>query len=329
MASGILDFMSPSIGQPPGFMSRASSFREQNPGALTALGAGLMNGNMGQGFALAAPIISENKRNNMTAQYIIKKGLASTPEEAMALAQNPVILADLMKGDDIISAGKGRLYNKTKNTWLTDPMAPAGGEVDYSQIPQYYRNKDGSYGIGVLGDNGTFKPVDLGGAEPLGPYGTALDKHAGAGEGDALVTYRSMTSKMPGLENVVQQLYTLSDQATYTPGGQLLDAGMRWADMEPRDSAVARTKYMAMVDNQILPMLRDTFGAQFTEREGQTLRDTMGDANKTPAEKKAVLDAFIQQKRRDIEALAIQTGQTGQSVSPPGAGGWTVEKVQP
>jgi hypothetical protein len=65
---------------------------------------------------------------------------------------------------------------------------------------------------------------------------------------------------------------------------------------------------MAMVDNQVLPMLRDTFGAQFTVKEGETLRATLGDPDKTPAEKKAVLEAFIEQKIRNIEATAKQGG---------------------
>jgi hypothetical protein len=72
--------------------------------------------------------------------------------------------------------------------------------------------------------------------------------------------------------------------------------------MSPRQSAVDRAAYVSMIDNQILPLLRDTFGAQFTEREGNTLRKTLGDANSTPEEKAAQLDAFIRQKQMSIES---------------------------
>jgi hypothetical protein len=112
----------------------------------------------------------------------------------------------------------------------------------------------------------------------------------------------------------VSDLDKLADEATYTTAGQLLDAGRKELGMAPRDAAVARTKYIATVSNQILPLLRDTFGAQFTAREGDTLVATLGDPDKTPAEKQAVLKAFIEQKRRDIEALARQTGQDGGGV---------------
>lgn len=140
-----------------------------------------------------------------------------------------------------------------------------------------------------------FIPKDVAGAEKL--------KVEGKGQGEASESLKSMTSKMPGLEKVVTELDDLSNKATYTVAGKVIDFGMRQAGLEPRDAAVARSRYTAMVDNQILPLLRDTFGAQFTEREGATLKQTLGDADKSPQEKQAVLKAFIQQKRRDIEAL--------------------------
>lgn len=141
--------------------------------------------------------------------------------------------------------------------------------------------------------------------------GTAEGK--AAGEDTAL--YESMDSKMAGLELVVEELNRVADQATYTATGKLVDAGMRELGMEPRDAAVARAKYIAMVDNQVLPMLRDTFGAAFTVAEGQTLRATLGDADKSPAEKKEVLKAFIEQKKRDLKALGQRTGAASDSGS--------------
>jgi hypothetical protein len=50
-----------------------------------------------------------------------------------------------------------------------------------------------------------------------------------------------------------------------------------------------------------LPLLRQTFGAAFTVAEGDSLLATLGDPNMHPDEKNAVLDAFIENKRRDLE----------------------------
>lgn len=115
--------------------------------------------------------------------------------------------------------------------------------------------------------------------------------------------YESLKSKLPGLKTVIGELSGLAKTATYTQTGQLIDNAMRETGMEPGEAAVARTKYIAMVDNQVLPLLRDTFGAAFTVKEGETLRATLGDPNKSPAEKQVILEAFIEQKVRDLEAL--------------------------
>jgi hypothetical protein len=148
---------------------------------------------------------------------------------------------------------------------------------------------------------GEMIPKDIAGAEK--------QKVVGKGEGEAVVDYKSISSKMPGLEHVVKELSELANAATYTSTGQLVDLVIRETGQEPRESAIARARYIAIVDNQILPMLRDTFGAQFTQREGESLKVTLGDPNKSPAEKQAVLEAFIEQKRRNIEDMARMAGE--------------------
>ncbi|BEV44763.1 transglycosylase SLT domain-containing protein [Afipia carboxidovorans] len=216
----------------------------------------------------------------------------------------------------------------------------AEGQSGVFGTPIYGKDpKTGKTVLGAITKNGNFKPLDTGDVEvtpgvtwqDFGTYRQGFDKSGqpvtpavpkenqaeasakalgaaeGKSRGEAAASYRSMSSKLPGLEKVVGELDKLADEATYTYAGRALDEGRRQLGMEPRDSAVARTKYIAMVDNQILPLLRDTFGAQFTVQEGESLRATLGDPNKTPAEKKEVLRAFINQKRRDIEALALQS----------------------
>ena len=136
-----------------------------------------------------------------------------------------------------------------------------------------------------------------------GAYERSSDAAIGKAQGEDAALYESMTSKMPGLESVVDELSAIADEATYTSTGQAANWIGKQLGFEPSEAAVARTKYIAMVDNQVLPMLRDTFGAAFTVAEGESLRATLGDPNKTPEEKKVVLEAFIEQKKRDVEAL--------------------------
>jgi hypothetical protein len=216
--------------------------------------------------------------------------------------------------------------------------AKGGGAIKHGLNPIYGTDPDtGEQVIGVLGENATFKKIDTGGVKiqsgvekiDLGTHfqlrdrrtgqivgteqkdlkGAESAKAEGKAKGEDVAAYQSMVSKMPGLTRVVQKLDDLAGKATYTLAGQALDYGQRQLGMAPRDAAIARSEYVAIVDNQVLPLLRDTFGAQFTEREGATLRATLGDPDKSPQEKQALLRAFIEQKRRDIEALSARTGQ--------------------
>ncbi len=164
-------------------------------------------------------------------------------------------------------------------------------------------------------------PGQIAGAPiPIDNAGKAADVAAGKAQGEAVASYRSMATKLPGLQGVVNELDKIAEEATYTLAGQGRDAVARQFGITT-GGALARTKYIAMVDNQILPLLRDTFGAQFTAAEGEKLRATLGDADKSPQEKQAVLKAFIEQKKRDVEALALQSmGQLpSQMPTPQGA----------
>jgi hypothetical protein len=146
----------------------------------------------------------------------------------------------------------------------------------------------------------------------------AYDTEAGKGvakvDVETKAAFDSLNSKMPGLKAVVAELGTLAEQATYTTAGQLWDDVVRETGAMPTEGALARTKYMSMVDNQVLPLLRDTFGAAFTVQEGESLRATLGAPNKSPAEKKAVLEAFIEQKVRDLTALQNRVSGAGGAV---------------
>jgi len=112
-----------------------------------------------------------------------------------------------------------------------------------------------------------------------------------------------MTRNLPGLYGVVDELSALADVATYTAAGRVADELAKQTGQPMSEGGKARAAYIATVDNQILPLLRQTFGAAFTAEEGNRLRSTLGNENASPEEKKATLDAFIRQKQREVVAL--------------------------
>lgn len=113
---------------------------------------------------------------------------------------------------------------------------------------------------------------------------------------------------MPGLLEVSDKLKKLADIATYTVGGRLWDTAVKELGFGSTDGGTARSTMVAVVDNQVLPLLRETFGAAFTKAEGDSLRATLLDADATPEAKKSSLDAFIEQKYRNIQTKEAELG---------------------
>jgi len=131
---------------------------------------------------------------------------------------------------------------------------------------------------------------------------TLATKEAAA-RGEALSNLKKAEAGLPGLEEVVVKLKDLSSVATFTKLGSGFNAIAKEFGFGATKGATARASYQGIIDNQVLPLLKQTFGAAMTEGEGKRLADTLGDVNATPEEKQAQLDAFIDSQRRQIENL--------------------------
>ena len=125
-----------------------------------------------------------------------------------------------------------------------------------------------------------------------------------------------MTRNLPGLYDVVDELADLASVATYTATGLAADNLARQLGQPMSEGATARAAYIATVDNQILPLLRQTFGAAFTAAEGDRLRATLGNEKGSPEEKMATLNAFIRGKQREIVALGGELPERPVAASP-------------
>lgn len=253
-----------------------------------------------------------------------------------------------VKGIGLINSGTGEVVNDFGGAAATAD----GGE--YGLTPQYITTPDGSLQmVQISKTGGPAKVVDLpeGAAlqkgvqkldlgtsyqwynnvtgQPIGEpvpkdlegaaAATARGAATGKSQGETDSELAEMERNMPGLLEVVDQLGGLSEDATYTYAGRAYNEARKQAGLDPTEGALARAEYIAVVDNQVLPLLRQTFGAAFTEKEGATLRATLGDPNKSPSEKKAVLNAFIEQKKRDL--MALRGGPRIDTTQPAPSGG--------
>jgi len=126
--------------------------------------------------------------------------------------------------------------------------------------------------------------------------------------GEKLTALNKAKAALPSLKEVSSKLKSLADVATFTTSGKAINLLSKELGFGATKGATARASMTAIVDNQVLPLLRDTFGAAFTENEGKSLKATILDKDATPEEKKATLDAFIDQKIRDIEVGKRELG---------------------
>jgi hypothetical protein len=133
--------------------------------------------------------------------------------------------------------------------------------------------------------------------------------------GETFTSLDRAKAALPGIQEVADQLIELSDIATYTPMGKAWDASVKALGFGSTKGADARSQMTSIIDNQVLPLLRDTFGAAFTAAEGDRLRDALMNPDEAPDQKKARINAFMSQKMRDIQTKERQLGMPVTPVS--------------
>ena len=103
----------------------------------------------------------------------------------------------------------------------------------------------------------------------------------GKEKGDIKATLNQLKSALPGLKDVVGDLKTLSDKATFTLTGKAFNEVAKQFGYST-SGGTARASMISMINNQILPLLKPTFGSAFTETEGRKLVEAFSDVDATP-----------------------------------------------
>ena len=307
---------------------------KQGANALIGLGTGLLQGNTfakglaagGQGFMQGAELDQKYEAEaakaadrNVTMEWV----KANYPQYANLPVEQAADLAFKMEAAKKSGIGA----NAPSNVQEWEYYSQLTPEQQSQYLTMKRSNSPLNIGTGFVTQDPANPGSTIGAPITINNQQSEYDKGFGRVEGttdaENIALYESVSSKMPGLKSVVDQLAALSDTATYTQSGQAMDAVKREFGLPVGQGAIDRTSYMAIVDNQVLPLLKDTFGAAFTVQEGESLRATLGNPDLSPPEKKAVLDAFIEQKYRTIEAMQRNLpGQGG------GTGGYTVLGVE-
>lgn len=139
-----------------------------------------------------------------------------------------------------------------------------------------------------------------GGQNGLSEFDKVLQREEAKNYAAELEMQRNLAAMQPKIESDVNRLLELSDKATYTLPGQFRDWWKGKIKGQTTEGAKARAEMENIVENNVLPQLRTLLGAQFTEREGERVKQTIMDPDRTPEERRAQLNNFLNSK---IDAL--------------------------
>lgn len=139
-----------------------------------------------------------------------------------------------------------------------------------------------------------------GGQNGLSEFDKVLQREEAKNYAAELEMQRNLAAMQPKIESDVNRLLELSDKATYTLPGRFEDWWEGKIKGQTTEGAKARAEMESIIENNVLPQLRTLLGAQFTEREGERVKQTIMDPDRTPEERQAQLNNFLKSK---IDAL--------------------------
>lgn len=139
----------------------------------------------------------------------------------------------------------------------------------------------------------------------------------GKDRGDDIVRLNFLDSNAPNIEATVNKLNELNKIATYTTGGLIADGVFRQMGWTVPKGATARAQAQSLIATTILPLLKPTFGAAFTEQEGDKLLATWGDPDASPEEKEMALQGMMYSVKLQGETLRRKLGKKLKKASKP------------
>lgn len=266
----------------------------------------------------AATKRAEAEAEKQRRQAYVEELTAQHPEAAARIAVDPAAFANYL--DEQAKAERDQQYkldylNKQFNNSIALQDRQHANAVGLAKLAAQLKGNDttGMRNIEYLTSIG-YSPEEAAqmyyaGNNPtldmakFGKKGTeALDKKLGENYAEDLNTYNNLIANLPALETMVEELDALADKGTHTTAGRFTDTALKELFDKTSSGALASAAYQAKVNQNLLPLLRQTLGAAFTEKDREELIKTLGDPYATPAIKKDTLRSFITNKKREIES---------------------------
>jgi hypothetical protein len=137
---------------------------------------------------------------------------------------------------------------------------------------------------------------------------TKFASEVGKDLGESQAQYSTLKASYPQLIDTTDRLAKLAQVATYTKAGKWNDAAKRQLGINVGDAGEAAAEMTTIIDVEVLPLLKPTFGAAFTVNEGEWLRNTMGNPDLSPEEKVSQIQARVRGWDNQLKTLETKLG---------------------
>lgn len=154
------------------------------------------------------------------------------------------------------------------------------------------------------------KEIDAltGSGKNLSPYDRTLQVEEAKNRAEIEQKAKALEAGLPAFEEMATQLNEVGKDATYTMPGQAWDWTVRNLGLGATKGAEARERYRQIVNNELLPKLRETFGGQLSDAERESLLSTLGNVDLSAKEREQAVKSFIESKKRQLEGYKRQLG---------------------
>ena len=146
----------------------------------------------------------------------------------------------------------------------------------------------------------------------LNPYEKTLMMEEAKNRAEIQQKANALEAGLPAFEEMANQLNEVGKDSTYTLAGQGYDWALRNLGLGATKGAEARERYRQIVNNELLPKLRETFGGQLSDAERESLLSTLGNVDLSPKERQQAVASFIESKKRQLEGYKRQLGVSTQ-----------------
>ena len=268
----------------------------------------------------------KNTRHTEEALKIARSGDDDAEAQLDKTLNNAITLAERRGAVDSIGGNAGKFSSK-QTTYMDGSVLqgdPTGGSRFYDGKGQELPvgSSERAAGIKKAIASGVQYEYDKnyqgkkgeqnarGETEPEIQRNISIAKWNGTNEAEEKDVIASMSANLPALRATTERLKGLAATASFSLPQKGFNFVMQQAFGVTPQGSTDRERMKSIVNNMILPLLKQTFGASFTVNEKDELKATLLDMDMPAPARIAALEEYMNGKTRELQVLQSKYAST-------------------